>query len=279
MATIAIMGAGMVGGNLANFFASEGIEVGQYDPPKGMNDASVLQQAEVVFLAVPTPFYMDERGFDTSFLHEAIKMVPGSGKVIVIKSTVLPGTTDMMQKEYPQHRFLFNPEFLTEQRAEWDTFHPERQIVGHTASSAGDAERVLQLLPKAGFQRIVPAKTAELIKYFGNAFYALKVTYANQMYDLCERLGVDYDHVLDCVGAEPWIGRQHLVVKHRGYRGYGGKCLPKDARALLQLATQNDVDLTVLREAEAYNNTLLTSQGIDLAWKEGSPDIPKKENE
>jgi UDPglucose 6-dehydrogenase len=232
----------------------------------------VLGEADIIFVAVPTPFYVDGRGFDTSFLYEAIKLIPGSGKVIVIKSTVLPGTTDALQKEYPQHRFLFNPEFLTEQRAEWDTFHPERQIVGYTEQSKEDAEQVLRLLPKAGFQRTVPAKTAELIKYFGNAFYALKVTYANQMFDLCERLGLDYDQVLDCVGAEPWVGRQHLVVKHRGYRGYGGKCLPKDTRALLELAKEAGVDLTVLQAAEAYNNALLESQGIDLAWKEGSPE-------
>ncbi len=273
---IAIMGTGMVGGNLDKFFKSEGIEAGHYDPPKGLGDASVLARADVVFVCVPTPFYMDERGFDASFLHEAIRAIPGFDKVVVIKSTVLPGTTQKMQGEYPQHRFLFNPEFLTEQRAEWDTFHPERQIVGYTKQSEGDAASVLRILPKAGFQRIVPAMTAELVKYFGNAFFALKVTFANQIYDLCGQLGLNYDDVLDCVGAEPWIGRQHLVTPHRGYRGYGGKCLPKDVRALLQLAKQSGVDLTVLQAAEEYNNALAVLQGIDIAWKEGSPDRKKE---
>jgi UDPglucose 6-dehydrogenase len=279
MKHIAIMGLGMVGGNLGKFFASEGIEADRYDPPKGFPDPSVLGRADVIFIAVPTPFYMDGRGFDVSFLHEAIRAIPGSGKAVVIKSTVIPGTTDAMQKDYPQHRFLFNPEFLTEQRAEWDTFHPERQIVGYTDASKDDAESVLRMLPKAGFQRIIPAKAAELVKYFGNAFYALKVTYANQMHDLCERLGLDYDHILDCVGAEPWIGRQHLVVKHRGYRGYGGKCLPKDTRALLELAKETGIDLTLLTAAEVYNNALLASQGIDFAWKEGSPEKGDQKSE
>ncbi|MBD3251226.1 hypothetical protein GF380_02020 [Candidatus Uhrbacteria bacterium] len=277
MKRIAIMGTGMVGGNLHKYFASEGVEVGCYDPPKGHMDTAVLRSADILFLAVPTPFYLDERGFDTSYLKEAIQAIPESGKIIVIKSTVLPGTTDKLQAEYPQHRFLFNPEFLTEQRAEWDTFHPERQIVGYTEQSQQDAMSVLQILPKAGFQRVVSAETAELVKYFGNAFYALKVTYANQMYDLCQELGVDYDHILDCVGAEPWIGRQHLVVKHRGYRGYGGKCLPKDTRAVLQLAERCGVDLSVLKAAEDYNNALLKRQGVDISWKEGSPDRPNKD--
>jgi len=272
---IAIMGTGMVGGNLDKYFRSEGIIAEHYDPPKGQDDPMVLAGANIIFACVPTPFYIDGQGFDTSFLEEAIEVIPSEGKVIVIKSTVLPGTTDAMQEKYPQHRFLFNPEFLTEQRAEWDTFHPERQIVGYTKQSEGDAASVLSVLPKAGFQRIIPAMTAELVKYFGNAFYALKVTYANQMFELCEKLGLDYDDVLDCVGTEPWIGRQHLVVKHRGYRGYGGKCLPKDTRALLQFAKKADAPLSVLEAAEAYNNALLESQGIDLAWKEGSPDRKK----
>lgn len=263
---IAIMGTGMVGGNLDKFFRSEGIIAGHYDPPKGHGDISILYPAGVIFVCVPTPFYLDERGFDTSILHEAIRVIPGYGKVVVIKSTVLPGTTDEMQEKYPHHRFLFNPEFLTEQRAEWDTFHPERQIVGYTEKSKDDAEGVLRMLPKAGFQRIVPAKTAELVKYFGNAFFALKVTYANQMFDLCEELGLNYDDILDCVGAEPWIGRQHLVVKHRGYRGYGGKCLPKDVRALLQLAKEKGIDLTLLQAAEEYNTPLVISEGQNPAW-------------
>jgi UDPglucose 6-dehydrogenase len=272
MMNVAIMGVGMVGGNLDKFFRSEKIKAGVYDPPKGLADASVLNRADVIFVCVPTPFYLDGRGFDTSFLHEAIRMIPSPGKAVVIKSTVIPGTTDAMQEEYPQHRFLFNPEFLTEQRAEWDTFHPERQIIGYTDASRSDAAAVLRMLPKAGFQRIIPAKAAELVKYFGNAFYALKVTYANQMFDLCERLGLNYDQILDCVGAEPWIGRQHLVVKHRGYRGYGGKCLPKDVRALLRLADEAGIDLSLLKNAETYNNALLKSQGIDISWKEGSPE-------
>lgn len=269
------MGTGMVGGNLDKFFKSEGIQAGHYDPPKGLKDPSVLDRADVIFIAVPTPFYLDGQGFDTSFLYEAIQAIPSEGKILVIKSTVLPGTTDKMQEQYPRHRFLFNPEFLTEQRAEWDTYHPERQIVGYTKQSECDAQAVLGLLPRAGFERVVPAMTAELVKYFGNAFYALKVTYANQMYDLCQELGIDYQHVLDCVGAEPWIGRQHLVVHHRGYRGYGGKCLPKDVRALLQLAAKVGVELTLLQAAEVYNTLLVISEGKDPAWKEGSPDRQK----
>ncbi|MBI4138599.1 UDP-glucose/GDP-mannose dehydrogenase family protein [Candidatus Uhrbacteria bacterium] len=271
MPRIAIMGTGMVGGALSRFFQVQNIEAGLYDPPKGLDDVSVLAAADVIFVAVPTPHYLDGSGFDDSFLRAAVSAIPGSGKSIVLKSTMLPGTTDMLQNEFPQHRILFNPEFLTESKADHDMQYPTRQIVGFTAASRGDAERVLKLLPRAPFETIVPAKTAELVKCMGNSFYALKVAFANQMYDLCAKLGVDYDEVKHCVTAEPWMGTHHWEVMHKGYRGYGGKCLPKDTRSTIQLGEANGVELSLLKQAEAYNNELVKSQGLDIQWEEGSP--------
>jgi UDPglucose 6-dehydrogenase len=271
---IAIIGYGMVGGALGRYFESHDVPIAIYDPPKGYTDASVLAKTEIVIVAVPTPFHLDGRGFDDSFLRGAIETIPGSGKIVVLKSTILPGTTDRMQSLYPQHRILFNPEFLTEATADEDTHHPNRQIVGYTPQSHGDAERIMNLLPSAPFKTIVPANAAEMTKYFGNGFYALKVAFANQLFDLCERLGIDYDLVRQCAAAEPWIGGQHLQVVHHDYRGFGGKCLPKDTRALIHLGEQNGVMPSILAEAERYNNELLLSQGIDVRWKEGSPSNP-----
>lgn len=265
------MGAGMVGGALERYFRTQNIAPGVYDPPKGFTDPEVLRDAEVIFIAVPTPYYLDGSGFDDSFLRAAVEAIPVPGKTIVLKSTILPGTTEYMQAQYPQHRFLFNPEFLTESTVDYDMQHPNRQIVGFTAESRRDAELVMGMLPRAPFQKILPAKTAELVKYFGNAFYALKVSYANQMHDLCQKLGADYESVRDCASAEPWIGGQHLDVHYGGYRGYGGKCLPKDTRSIIQLGERQGVDLSVLKAAENYNNELVKSQGIDVAWEVGSP--------
>ena len=278
MKKIGIMGVGMVGGAIHRYFLTKNIEPALYDPHKGHNDISVLNDADLIFVAVPTPYYLDGpdghrgEGFDDSFLHEAIKAIPGEGKTVVLKSTILPGTTDALQKAYPQHRILFNPEFLTESRVDEDMQHPTRQIVGYTEQSRCDAETVMDTLPDAPFQKIVPAKVAEAVKYFSNAFYALKVAYANQFFDLCDKAGIDYETVKECGKAEPWMGDMHWEIFHRGYRGYGGKCLPKDTRALIQLAKKHGIDMTTLMSAETYNNDLQTAQGIDIAWKEGSPD-------
>jgi len=269
---VAVMGAGMVGGALARYLSEqERVSVELYDPLKGMNDLGALARADAVFVAVPTPYYMDGAGFDDSYLHAAFSVIPGS-KTVVIKSTVLPGTTERFQRRYSRHRILFNPEFLSEATADHDMRHPTRQIIGHTAASAAVAEQMLALLPKAPFMATVSATEAEMVKYMNNAFYGLKVTFANQIYDLCERLGLEYEEVARCATPEPMMGASHWRVVHKGYRGYGGKCLPKDVRALIQLAYQHGLKPSLLEAAEAYNNRLVRSQGLDIRWKEGSPD-------
>jgi UDPglucose 6-dehydrogenase len=107
---------------------------------------------------------------------------------------------------------------------------------------------------------LTEATHAEMIKYFANVFYALSVSYVNQMYDLCERLGVDYEVVRDAAKADPMMSSSHLEVWHKGYRGYGGNCLPKDTRALLVSAETNGVDLSVVAAAQRYNDRLVNHE-------------------
>ena len=121
----------------------------------------------------------------------------------------------------------------------------------------------MELLPLAPFERIVPATEAEMVKYFGNTWFSAKVVFANQMYDLCQKLGIDYDRVKDSVAADKRIGRSHLDVMHGGYRGYGGACLPKDTRSLIQFGEALGVDLKLLKTVEEINNELRASQRLD----------------
>ncbi|MCX6779221.1 MAG: hypothetical protein NTU97_03245, partial [Candidatus Magasanikbacteria bacterium] len=187
---------------------------------------------------------------------QAFDVLQGS-KIIVIKSTILPGTTLVYQKKFPQHKILFNPEFLTELTADYDTQNPNRQILGVTGQSHDVAEQVMSLLAKAPFEKIIKAEEAELVKYFNNCFYALKVAFVNQMFDLSSKLGVNYDNIKECVRTEPMMGTNHFEIFHKGYRGYGGKCLPKDVRSLIKLGDEAGVDLTLLKAAEAYNNIII----------------------
>jgi UDPglucose 6-dehydrogenase len=221
-------------------------------------DRAAIDEADFVFICVPTP-YAPVRGFDRRPLLDAVRAVRRPA-VIVIKSTVWPGTTEWLQDEFPQHRFLFNPEFLREANAVEDLMRPDRQIVGYTERSRGDAEAVLALLPAAPVVRVCDAREAELAKYVANSFLAVKVSFSNEVYDLCERIGVDYGVVRDIVAADPRIGPSHMEVFHDGYRGYGGKCLPKDSKALIDLAADAGTDMFVLRAADAVNTILLGTQ-------------------
>jgi UDPglucose 6-dehydrogenase len=256
---IGIMGAGVVGGALRSHLQARGFDARVYDPPKGHLSLDAVNAARIVFICVPTP-YAQPHGFDDSYLHAAVSGLTGN-KTVVIKSTVLPGTTDLLQERHPQHRFLFNPEFLREASAEDDFIHPDRQIVGCTDEGAHDAWRVIAMLPRAPFERICGAREAEMAKYMANAFLAVKVIFANEVFDLCRRLRIPYDAVREIVAADPRIGPSHLRVFDAGYRGYGGKCLPKDSKALLDLARASGVEMDLLATADRVNNALHRTAG------------------
>jgi len=256
-----IIGVGMVGGALKRYFEKKGIKPFLYDKGKNLGSIEEVNQADIIFICVPTPFDK-ERGFDLSSIQDACGNISGK-KIVVVKSTVVPGTTEELQKKYPQHKFLFSPEFLTELTAEQDMDYPDRQIIGYTKQSYNIAGDILQILPLAPFEKILPASEAEMVKYFGNNWFAIKVIFANQIYDLCQKIGVDYEAVKEASAADKRIGRSHLDAMHKGYRGYGGKCIPKDIRALIQFADQNGVDLKLHKTVEEINNKLMKQQGIN----------------
>lgn len=277
------MGLGMVGGAMFRYFEKmRGLVPGEtlfgHDPVKdGYQDAEPVQRAEIVFVAVPTPYLTGEDGkigFDESYVRAAIEALRDP-KIVVIKSTVLPGTTERMQQDYPQHKFIFNPEFLTEVSADQDMNYPDRQLIGTTEASYTVAQDVMHLLPMAPFERVMPAREAEMVKYFSNTWFSTKVVFANQMYDICQALGIDYDVVKEGAAADKRIGRTHLDVFHKGYRGYGGKCLPKDTRALIQLGEQLGVEMALLKRVEELNNALTAAHETKKAAEQAKDAAPQ----
>lgn len=266
---VGVVGVGMVGGAMKRYLEKkDGLELFLYDKGQNLGSPDEINKSEIVFVCVPTPYLKDGAGFDLSFVEETLSWLSGE-KVVVIKSTVLPGTTEMLQKKYPNHKLLMNPEFLTEETADQDMSYPDRQVVGYTEKSHDVAGDLMQLLPLAPFERIIPSTEAELVKYFGNTWFSVKVSFANQMYDLCQALGADYDRMVEAAAADKRIGRTHLNVFHKGYRGYGGKCLPKDTKAIIQLAELKGVDLKLHKAAEHINAELMKQQNIDDPEKYG----------
>jgi UDPglucose 6-dehydrogenase len=271
---IGIAGVGVVGGAVKTYFSKKKYPLFLYDKGKRIGSLDNINNADVVFLCVPTP-YVPGTGFDLSHIKEVCGGLTRN-KIVVIKSTVIPGTTEMLQKEFPGHRFLFNPEFLREKSAVKDMISPDRQIVGYTKKSRPVARTILKLLPRAAYEKVMPALEAELIKYFGNTFLSTKVIFANYMYELCVSLGADYQDVAHGAAADPRIGKSHLTVFHEGYRGYGGKCFPKDMRALIDFAKANNVDFALHELVEKKNEELMRQQHIKAS--DGFLGKPKKAN-
>jgi len=257
---IGVIGVGFVGGAVYKYFKSKGYKPLVFDKYKKLGSEGDVNRADIVFICVPTPFKKND-GFDLSAVRQAIKILK-KPKIVVIKSSVIPGTTESLQKKYPKHKIMFNPEFLKEVSAYEDFIRPDRQIIGATKKSQKSAKAVMSLLPRAPFEKIMASQEAEMVKYMANAFLSLKVVFANQFFELCKNLGLNYEDVKIAVGHDKRITHSHLDVRQDGYRGYGGSCFPKDVNAILQLAEQKKVDLKLLKSMRGINRKLLKSSGI-----------------
>jgi len=253
---IGIVGLGVVGDAVRNYFERTACQTRVYDPYRGLGTKASINEAGIIFVCVPTPF-LPERGFDGSAIESTLEMLTGT-KTVVIKSTVLPGTTEALQARYSQHSLMFNPEFLREAYARTDFLRPDRQIIGYTAQSRHLVEALMAILPAAPYEASMMAREAEMAKYMTNAFLAVKVTFANEIFDLCEALDADYEKVRGAVTADLRIGDSHLGVDVDGYRGYGGSCLPKDTKALLELGERMRIPLRLLRAADRINESFNT---------------------
>lgn len=269
---LGVIGQGFVGKNIADDFERRGYRVVRYaKEPQYLIGRARIKRADIVFIAVPTP--TTPEGFDDSIVHEVLSLV-GKGKIAVIKSTVLPGTTERLQTLHPTITVLHSPEFLREKRAAEDVAKPTRNIVGIPADSAPyhtAAKAVHAVLPEAPYTATMLARESELVKYLANCFLYTKVVFANLGYDLATSLGADWDKVRDGVIADPRIGPSHFTVNDSG-RGAGGHCFIKDFAAFSRLYAETLKDpngVALLKAFESKNNALLTESGKDLDLLKG----------
>ena len=212
----------------------------------------VVDNSDFIFVCVPTPMDSSYRKIDLSIVEEVVgQIVNRSGNdktspLIVIKSTVIPGTTQNLAKKFASRNIVFNPEFLTEANYLNDFIHPDRIIIG--ADNKRSQDKLLSLYKKSFPNTrifITDSKTAEMVKYMCNTYLATKVIFANEMFDLCKALNINYDEVKQMVVADHRIFDSHLEVTPQ--RGFGKKCFPKDMVALLGLARELNVDMSLLK--------------------------------
>ena len=241
-----------------------------------------IRKSDIVFIAVGTPSRRGDGYADLSYVYQAAEQI---GKkidgytVVVTKSTVPVGTglevKNIIKKVNPNADFdvVSNPEFLREGNAIQDFMRPDRVVVGFESEKA---KKIIASLYKPLFLIETPIlftdlKTAELIKYSANAFLAVKISYINQMADLCEKIGADVHDVAKGIGLDKRIGNKFL---HPG-PGYGGSCFPKDTIALVKTANQNNSDISIVDTVVKYN-AKRKSEMADKILKELGEDLKNK---
>ncbi len=275
---IGFIGQGWIGRNLADNFEARGYETIRFAKEKPYDaNQERIKEANIIFVAVPTP--TTPKGFDDSILIGAIGNAV-KGQIVVIKSTILPGTTDKIAKLRPDLYVFHSPEFLREASVKKDIAEPERNIIGIPREHVDDpiwiekAKLVLSVLPLAPYQTICSAPEAELTKYGGNNFLYMKVVFMNMLYDIAEHHGANWQVIADNMMADSRIGTSHMQPVHQHThmgevvgRGAGGHCFIKDFAALRYHFEEELPDhketISMLRALEAKNNHLLVSTEKD----------------
>ncbi|WP_215114222.1 UDP-glucose/GDP-mannose dehydrogenase family protein [Exiguobacterium sp. s70] len=205
------------------------------------------ETVDYLVLAVGTPSKQDG-SCDLTFVDAALSEVESKHKII-IRSTVPPGTTDMLSVMYPAHTFAVVPEFLQEGRALADVLKPHRVVIG--SDNLEMCEELAGIYGRLGVPIVCTSPIdAEFIKYASNAFLATKISFINDLARLADKAGADITTIADGMGLDPRIGRSFLNAG----LGYGGSCFPKDMHALLNVANENEVDLPVIRAAMHAND-------------------------
>ena len=285
MKTIGIVGRGFVGSAVEfGFSAQTGcdaiVRIYDKDPLKRVNTLEdTVNESEFIFLSVPTP--SNENGsINIDTLKLALKSISEVNKrkdnIVLIRSTVTPGTTSSLQKEFNNLNIVFNPEFLTERSAKLDFINQSRFIIGGEDSFI---ERVGELM-KWRFGQSVPIiktnyETAELIKYMNNCFFATKVSFLNEMKLISDKCNADWDTAIDGFVRDGRVGHSHLSVPGPdGKYGFGGSCFPKDIQALIHFAKELQVKTPTLQGA--WNTNLLVRPEKDWEKLEGRAVVKKQ---
>ena len=237
---IGIVGLGHVGTAMHNLFKDAVI----YDKYKNIGSMNEINKCDAAFVCVPTPM-KEDGSCDTTAVDEVLNWC--ECKVIILRSTVRVGYTREMTEKL--HKMIvFQPEYYGETVA-----HPFADLSERTWLSFGGTQEAIDLAIDA-YKTVInsnvriyqaPSDEVELAKYMENAFLATKVIFINEMYDICEKLGLNYNQVREIWTADPRIGTSHTFI-YKDKRGYDGSCLPKDISELHTLEKENDLDDTKL---------------------------------
>jgi UDPglucose 6-dehydrogenase len=257
---IGIIGIGMVGTAVYHTF-SPYFKINLYDKfkPGFQSLDDVVNNSDVLFISVPTPVCMSDQTQDLSCIYdsiESINEVSKTKKILILRSTVIPGTTRSLSIKYPNHSFVFCPEFLTERTAILDSINAYRIILG------SNKKNTLDIVEKEIFRKRYPHtlifktnfEEAELVKYIGNCFFSVKISFMNEIYEVCRKMNINFEEVRKMFLADQRICNSHTDVPGPdGQFGFGGKCFPKDLKVFITFGEHLGLDMSVFKAANNVN--------------------------
>jgi|TARA_R110002012_G_scaffold305775_4_gene510035 UDPglucose 6-dehydrogenase len=256
---IGVLGLGVVGNAVYTGFSELGHSMSFYDPAKDSKFEDVLE-TEICFICVPTP--PNEEGFcDTTIVEESIQNLLNNNYqgIVVIKSTVEPGTTEALSKKYTDLEIAFVPEFLRERCAVVDFIeNHDLCIIGTETQECYEKIKEAHGSYPENF-RMLTRTEAELVKYYNNIYNATLITLANSFYEVCKDLGASYTKIKNSLVLREHVNDSYLQC-NENFRGFGGVCLPKDTLAIAKLVEKNNLDVNffkmILEENKKYKVTV-----------------------
>tara|TARA_R100001369_G_scaffold17444_1_gene32786 strand:+ start:2371 stop:3213 length:843 start_codon:yes stop_codon:yes gene_type:complete len=259
MEKIGIIGNGFVGNSVAfGFSPTHEVKIHDKDPKKNLNTLKEVLECDYVFVCVPTPMNPDG-SINLDIVHKALQEIEfyikwNKDNILILKSTMIPGTVEALQYKYPTLNIVFNPEFLTERTAKLDFLTQARIILGGDKRHTTKVKQLFEERFMHSYVIETDTTTAEMVKYMNNVFFASKVSIMNEFKQVCDSVGADWGVALKGFTADGRIGDSHLNVPGPdGKMGFGGSCFPKDINAFISLAESYDVDVHTIKGAWATN--------------------------
>ena len=264
---VGVIGNGFVGEAISFAFSSvSNVFIYDIDPLRSINDLKSIHNCDFIFVCVPTPMFEDGSQ-DLSYVENAFTNA-NNNPIYILKSTVLPGTTNNLLNKYPNLKIIFSPEFLTERTAKLDMLTQSRIILGGELELTEKAKILFNQRFKTKNIIQTDAITAELTKYMNNTFFATKVSLMNEYKLLCDKVGANWDVALKGFISDGRIGDSHINVPgHDGKLGYGGTCFPKDVNALLSFSKKHGIKLNTI--SGGWKTNLNVRSEKDWEEKEG----------
>jgi nucleotide sugar dehydrogenase len=263
MNKIGIIGIGFVGNAIKTFFNKKNTDVYCYDKYiEKYNNFNNILNTEILFLCLPTLYLENEKEYDKYPLEENIKLLSENhyNGIILIKSTIEPTTTKYFNDKYNNLQIIHNPEFLSAKTAIKDFENQNHIIIGFTDKSKSKEKEIINFF-KFYFPHseitISNSNESETIKICCNSFYCVKIQFFNEIYDLCNKIDIDYNVVKDSMIKNGWINKMHTSVPGSdGKLSYAGACFPKDTNALLEFMKKNNIIHDVLESTIIERNNI-----------------------